>query len=124
MAHGTYNLINHTTGERYENIVVGQDSQLEARQSRAFIGDINEPGNAAANDAQGDGDSSSRSRSRGSVFIGVDVDAVAFGGGEVTVGGVVDLDSPGDSGVFVTSGSAGGGNLGVGLTVGASMGSI
>lgn len=27
MPHGTYNVINHTTGERFENITVGQDNQ-------------------------------------------------------------------------------------------------
>ena len=61
---------------------------------------------------------------RGDFFIGVDVDLTVFGGGEFTFGRVWDLDTPSESGSFLTSGGAGGGNVGLGVTAGYSRGDI
>ena len=47
-----------------------------------------------------------------------------FGGGELSFGVVVDLDAPLESGVYLGSGSAGGGNVGVGVAAGYSYGNI
>ena len=56
------------------------------------------------------------------LFVGVELDLALFGGGEFSTGYVLDLDTPSESGAFVSHGTAGGGNVGVGLTGGAVFG--
>ena len=54
MPHGTYTIINHTTGERFENIVVGSDAMASLQTKDIVhldlpIVDIMNPGNSGAN---------------------------------------------------------------------------